>query len=120
MCLIDWRLGRLVTPVFHGEINANAFTLPANRQRVAVMLVAATPNNILDTQCIISIDDNQFDFLSPNHPVGLYSLTTHGDIPTRRFSANDAQDGTNLLVTEFFMPEKYLNTLLEEFMRSIK
>lgn len=124
MCMTDWRIGRLVRSV------TTQFSLPQltqanvvqNMQRIGWDL---SPNSPMTFQVdslgpsiglarVVVNGKNTFLITQTSLEISV-RLTTHGDLPTKPFviSNFDADNAFNL--TEYFMPEEYLEAGLNSF-----
>lgn len=116
MCLMDYQLGRLCRSVRHPSAPNATVTLQPSQQRVGILFSIEDAVAIGD-DCLRVIVDN--DTLSTIHLTAgsdpyMISITSHGDLPLHKFTISTINSVENFAVTEFFMPEDYLNMPLEE------
>lgn len=115
--MIDWRVGRLIRPIFHPLIlDDTSLVLKQNRQRVAVIVDMLNRDPTQIAGMTIDIDDASVMMIGGNtgfHRV--YSITEFGDIPTRQWTLSPATELSSWSVVELIMPEEYLAAGLEQF-----
>jgi hypothetical protein len=122
MCINDWRIGRFIRTVITTKILAvgTSFTFNANRQRVGFTVGADL--NIVVTAAeigLLSIDGNQFcEFDESTGPLH-FSILTHGDLPTKKFTVRAVGTGVTFGIIEYFLSEEILQAGYDEFRRSL-
>lgn len=116
MCLMDWRLGRfirtVVTPwAFLGSVN---LTRPSSPQRVGIMISGDSSG--LSNSPFTDIKVDNVICCCINLQVGsrLFTLTTHGDLPTRSFQLSGGGTASEGSWTEFFLPENELAISMDD------
>ena len=116
MCIGDWRLGKLVTVrVANTTLSIGAtLDIPANPNRVGLMLAGTQASTTSAVK--ISTDGVFFDSMKSGEFLRLYTLQTHGLLPTLAIRVTGAAaSAAEVGVTEFFMPAEYIQTALESY-----
>lgn len=117
MCMMDWRIGRLITWHCLGISNPTIL-FPQNRQRVAIQI---TPTDVdlstsTDALCMFETDTgNVFYNREMISAVKLFTLAEYGSIIQRKLTLENINDGVAFYGWEAVMPESYLAAGLEQF-----
>lgn len=119
MCLMDWKLGRLIRCYPSPNVGDEGGIMQANTQRVGILVSIRQGDTTtgLESVQILDIDSKTLAVVSYNQSPYLITLTTHGDLPTRQLTFATVAGVGSVFVTEFVMPEDYLNIPLEELER---
>jgi hypothetical protein len=119
MCIEDWRLARLVRSVQQAQtIAANGtFTLAANMQRVGLTVGSVGTAISSLAQITIAVNGIGFWSLKQNETYFHATIVTHGDLVTKSWAFTPIAFSPVLGITEYLMPEGYLQAGLEEFER---
>lgn len=124
MCMNDWRIGRLIRSkrTFITSSVVDGFTIGASMDRVGIMFtLGSMPSFITDSLAPsigaikIDADDSTVGQLNAVVPSVIYTLATHGELPTLRWSTSDLGASVDVVVVEWFMPEQYLAVALKQF-----
>lgn len=119
MCMSDWRLGRLIRTVgsFQTVANAGTMVIGTNRDRVGIIISIDVSSTASVTRVSIDVDGLRAMSLSTTNPQVIYTLASHGDLPTRQFTMTAQGTGFNIGVLELIAPEKMIDAAIEEFVR---
>lgn len=122
MCISDWRLGRQirceVTVFASGALTSKVFQ--PNMQRAAI---SCSQTNVVSTSgagMSLTFLNGAVFASGLSSPIIMVSLMTHGDMPTRGFTAAILGTLNGATVVEYFLPEEVLAAGLAEFRRMLK
>jgi hypothetical protein len=129
MCLEDYQIGRLIraAPKYFTVLAAGGVILLPNKDRVAVgfygsaehaVTVCPEIDSILDQGIVLTGEFTSAGILSDvagSMPNGYhFSLTMHGDLPTRKWHGVASVENTPILIIEYFLPEEVLRLTPEQ------
>lgn len=121
MCIGDWRLGRLIRHewvTFDPAVGNRTF--PANKQRVGIGFSGQTSSNLTQNISLQWDFSLTVMFLPEIAGMLLFTLETHGDLPTREWIVRQDSNVDLVTVTQFFLPENVLAAGIEEFYSKYK
>ena len=111
MCINDWRLGRYMRTSFRvlSSIDVAPLVVPSSRQRCGILFNIQTIAELGGAAMTIQVDGVTLLHQTLFQESRILTLDKDGDIPTREFTCivNSAV-AINIGVTEFFLPEEYL------------
>lgn len=116
MCLMDWKLGRLIATQENPKTAGTTLTLKANNQRVGLLM------SITETNVLVTPDSLQGSYRGATGklylPAGsdpyMVSMTNHGRMSTYDWVFSTLASQEQFSVTEFLLPEEYLDIPIEE------
>jgi len=118
MCINDWRLGRYMRTNLTGlsvTNGANSVIL-SNRQRVGILVSILNPDSLAGGHVRVMSGAVGVGVINTFNMVNLYTLTSHGDLPTRQFELIASVAGpVSVGITEFTLPEEYLEAGYKEW-----
>lgn len=116
MCVSDWRLGRLMSVRYQpwNLVSGEGVTLPANRQRVGLII---TTSVVLGTTAGFSLTSGGVLIMSIYGLAAYkeFSLAEHGIFVQQDFVVGQQNAASIGAYIETTMPERYLSAALNEF-----
>jgi hypothetical protein len=122
MCFGDWRAGRLIR-IIVTTCDAGVggpFTFNPNYQRVGISFFGGLGITTLTNDWEVSID-GVGQILIPINQTGYhFTLATHGDLPTHKFTLTKQTGSPIATVIEYIAPEEMIQSAIDEFKREYK
>lgn len=123
MCVGDWRLGRLIRSSIHNIVAPSSGDTLVERNRDRVGLTIATPDALADNTVQVEVELGVFRswvILTPDNCMMHITLSTHGDLPTRKWRCGSNLPGIDYIVTEYFLPERVLSDIISRYYSEYK
>lgn len=117
MCMMDWRIGRLIrNDVLPQTIATTSVSYPPNRQRVGLLFAMFGGDLTAPAAARIQFDNGAAVAVGTQSQLTLLlSIADYGSLIQLGFSITNESTESNIFVSEMTLPESYLAAGLEQF-----